>query len=196
MILIGMVKYIQSFQNNKFGMSLQYLKKEVRDEVEFLHAGKHQSSLQVDFNILGIKVSCKVILLLLMGMIQHSQSAQSNKFALSLQYLKNEVGNGVYFLDTDKHQSFLKFALLYFMEVARHAQSTQNRKLITFLQYSKKKVSTLLSCFIVMQNIQIFYWGLPSHVLRYLFLLFLVNRDGSNLKAILSQILKMNAKAS
>ena len=37
-------------------MSLQYLRKEVRDEVEFLHAEKHQSFLQVDFNILGISL--------------------------------------------------------------------------------------------------------------------------------------------
>ena len=37
-------------------MSLQYLKKEVRDEVHFLHVAKYQSSLQVDFNTLGIKV--------------------------------------------------------------------------------------------------------------------------------------------
>ena len=29
-------------------MSLQYLKKEVRDEVDFLHADKHQSFLQGD----------------------------------------------------------------------------------------------------------------------------------------------------
>ena len=72
------------------------------------------------------------MLLLLPDMMKNSQSTQSNKFAISLQYLKKEVGNGVYFLHTDKHQSFLKFAELYFMEVARHAQSTQNRKLITF----------------------------------------------------------------
>ena len=31
-------------------MFLQYLKKEVRDEVDFLHSDKHQSFLQVDFN--------------------------------------------------------------------------------------------------------------------------------------------------
>ena len=73
-------------------MSLQYLKKEVRDEVDFLHADKHQSFLQVDFNTLGIKVSYKVILSLLMGMIKYSQSTQSNKFAISLQYLKKELG--------------------------------------------------------------------------------------------------------
>ena len=36
-------------------MSLQNLKKEVRDEVDFLDAGKHQSFLEVDFNTLSIK---------------------------------------------------------------------------------------------------------------------------------------------
>ena len=66
-------------------MSLQYLKKEVRDEVDFLHVDKHQSFLQVDFNTLGTKVSYKVILSLLLGMIKHSQSSQSNKFSISLQ---------------------------------------------------------------------------------------------------------------
>ena len=35
MIFMGMVKHSQSFQNSKFAMSLQYLKKEVRDEVNF-----------------------------------------------------------------------------------------------------------------------------------------------------------------
>ena len=43
--LMGMVKHSQSYQNSKFAMSLQYLKKEVRDEVDFLHADQHQSFL-------------------------------------------------------------------------------------------------------------------------------------------------------
>ena len=72
-------------------MSLQYLKKGVRDEVDFLHVDKHQSFLEVDFNTLNIKFFCKVILLLLMGMIKHSQSTQSKKLAIVLKYLKNEV---------------------------------------------------------------------------------------------------------
>ena len=50
---MGMVEHSRSSQNNKFAMSLQYLKKEVRDEVDLLDADKHQSFLQVDFNILG-----------------------------------------------------------------------------------------------------------------------------------------------
>ena len=56
-------------------MSLHFTKK--LDEVGFLHADKHLSFLQVDFNILGIKVS-------LMDMIKHSQSTQSNNFAIFL----------------------------------------------------------------------------------------------------------------
>ena len=69
-----MVKHSQSFQNSKFAMFLQYLKREVRDEADFLNADKHQSFLQVDFNTFGIKISYSVILALLMGTIRHSQS--------------------------------------------------------------------------------------------------------------------------
>ena len=43
-----------------------------------------------------------------MDVIKHSQSAQSNKFKISLQYLKKEVRNGVDFLHADKHQNFYK----------------------------------------------------------------------------------------
>ena len=52
--------HFQSSQNAKFTMSLQYLKKEVRDEVDFLHTDKHQSFLKVDFKTLGIKVIYKI----------------------------------------------------------------------------------------------------------------------------------------
>ena len=61
-ILMGMVKNFQGSQKGKFVMFLQYLKKEVRDEADFLHADKHQSFLQVHFNTLGIKFSYKVVL--------------------------------------------------------------------------------------------------------------------------------------
>ena len=84
MVLVGMVKHSQSFQESKFVMSLQYLKKEVKRKLSFC--------MQADFNILGIKVSYKVVLSLLMGRIKHSQSTQSNNFAISLQYLKKKLG--------------------------------------------------------------------------------------------------------
>ena len=90
-----MARHAQITQNNKFAISLQYLKKELSDEVDFLHADKHESLLQIDSMIL-------------MGMVKHSQSFQKSKFAMSLQYLKKEVKDEVDFLHADKHQSFLK----------------------------------------------------------------------------------------
>ena len=40
-IFMGMVKHSQISQNSKFAISLQYLKKEVQDEVDSLHVDKH-----------------------------------------------------------------------------------------------------------------------------------------------------------
>ena len=92
-------------------MALQYLQKQVRDEVEFLHADKHQNFLQVYFTTLVVKVSYSLVLSLLMDMIKYSQNTQINKFAISLQYLKKEVREGVHFMHLDKHQSFYKLTL-------------------------------------------------------------------------------------
>ena len=125
----------------------------MNDEVDFLPVDKHESVLQVDFNTVGIKVSYKVILSLLLGIIKHPQSIQSNMFTISLQYLKKEVRNGVHFLQADKHESFYKSALSLLTEAARHVQSTKNRELVIFLQYKKEKVSQLVLYSIVMQNI-------------------------------------------
>ena len=130
-----MARHALITQNNKFAISLQYLKKEVSDEVDFLRADKHQSFLQFDFNTLGIQVSYKVILSLLMGMIIVLKILK----VISLQYMKKEVRDGVHFLHVDGH-----------LEVERHVQSTQNRKFVIILQCIKKKVSQLLLCSIVM----------------------------------------------
>ena len=46
----------------------QYLKKELSDEVDFLHAGKHESLLQIDSMIL-------------MAMVKYHQSSNNSKFA-------------------------------------------------------------------------------------------------------------------
>ena len=80
-----------------------------------------------------------------MGMIKHSQIAQSNKFTISLQYLQKEVRNGGHFWHADKCKSFYKLILSFLMEVARHVQNTQNRKFVIFLQYIKKNCR---NCFV------------------------------------------------
>ena len=67
---MGIIKHSQITQSNKFAMSLQYLKKEVRDEVDFLHADKHQSFVKVYFNTSDIKVSHKVGIIIINGHYQ------------------------------------------------------------------------------------------------------------------------------
>ena len=42
LFLLVIARHDQSTQNNNFVILLQYLKKEGRDEVDFLHAYKHQ----------------------------------------------------------------------------------------------------------------------------------------------------------
>ena len=53
-----MTRHAQITQNNKFAISLQYVKKELGDEVDFLYADKHERLLQIDNKIL-------------MGMVKH-----------------------------------------------------------------------------------------------------------------------------
>ena len=84
-----MVRHAQIIQNNEFAISLEYLKKEVNDEADYLHADKYESLLQIDAMILT-------------RMVKHSQSCQNSKFGTSLQYLKKEIRNGVHFLLADK----------------------------------------------------------------------------------------------
>ena len=127
MTLIGIVKHSQSSQNSKVTMSLQYIKKEVRKGVHFQLADEHQSFLQVDLNTSGIKAAYKVTLSLLLCLIKHFQSTQSNKFAIPLQYLKKEVRKGVHCVHADEHQSFQKLGLLFLIEVARMSKVTKTR---------------------------------------------------------------------
>ena len=67
----------QITQNNKFAISLQYIKKKVSDEVDCFDADKHQSFLHINTMIL-------------MGMVKHSQSSYDSKFAMFLQYLQKK----------------------------------------------------------------------------------------------------------
>ena len=161
-----MVKHSQSSQNSKFAMSLQYLKKEVKDGVDFLHADKHQSFLKFISTLWASKFPTRLILSLLMGMIKHSEITQSNKFAISLQYLKKEVRNGCHFWHADKRQSFYKLVLSFLMEVARHVQNTQNRKLVIFLQYIKKNCRNSFVFYCDAKLSDILRWS--SHVCSYL----------------------------
>ena len=56
-------------KTNKFAISLQHVKKEVNDAVDFLNADKHERLLKM------------------MVMVKNSQTSQNGKFVMSLQYL-------------------------------------------------------------------------------------------------------------
>ena len=114
MILVGIVKHYLSSPNSKFTMPLQYLKKEVRDEVDFWHVDKHQSFLQVDFNTLGIKDAYKVILSLLLGMIKHSQSTQSNMFPNIFTISQKKRYEGSSFFACSRPSKFLQVGIIVF----------------------------------------------------------------------------------
>ena len=70
-----LARHVQSTQNNKYTISLQYRRENVKDQVEFLPADNSQRFLQSDTVILDV---CG----------QHEQFDQNNKFAISLQYCK------------------------------------------------------------------------------------------------------------
>ena len=59
-------------------MSLQYLKKEVRNGVHFLHADKHQNFY-------------KLALSFLMEVARHVESTENRKLVKFLQYIKKKV---------------------------------------------------------------------------------------------------------
>ena len=81
---VCVIKHAQNTQNNKFAISLQYLKKDVNDEVDFLHADKPKGLLQIDIMIFD-------------GDSQAFPNFQNSKFSMSLQYLKKNVRDEVDF---------------------------------------------------------------------------------------------------
>ena len=134
-------RHAQITQSNKFAISLEYLKKEVSDEVDFLHADKHKSFLQIGTMTFD-------------GDGQEFSKFPNSKFAMSLPYLQKEVRDKVDFLHADKHKSFLqvnfnilsikvfyKVILSLSMGMVKQSQSTQGDKLAIALIYLKKEVS-------------------------------------------------------
>ena len=89
----GYGKALPKFSKKASLQCLYNIPKKIGDEVDFFYVDKHQSFLTVDVNTLGINIfKCdrydhENVKDMVMGMIKHSQSTQSNKFAMSLQYL-------------------------------------------------------------------------------------------------------------
>ena len=53
---VCIARHAQSTQNNKFAISLRYLKENVKDEVDFLPTDKRERLLQINTVILGVCV--------------------------------------------------------------------------------------------------------------------------------------------
>ena len=125
-------------QNNKFVTSLQYFKKEVNDEVDFLHAGKHENVLEIDT-------------IILMKMVKHFQSPQSSKFPMPLLCVKKEVRDEVNFSHANKRQSVLHAdfkilitnvsynVILFLTSMLKHSRSNEISKFANLCHISKKK---------------------------------------------------------
>ena len=71
------IRHAQITQSNKCPISLQNLKKEMSDEVDFLHADKHEL-IQIDSVIL-------------IGLVKHSQISQNSKLAMSYSISKKKL---------------------------------------------------------------------------------------------------------
>ena len=87
-------RYAQSTQN-KFAYLATFPEKHEGGEVDFC--------LQIN-----TKIFCKLIVSLWVCIARYAQNTQSNKFTISLQYLKENTKEEVDFLPADKLQKFLQ----------------------------------------------------------------------------------------
>ena len=104
-ILMGMARPAKITRNNKFAKSLQYLKKEVRDETDFLCRWASQFSINWCYHF-----------------------TQNNRYAMSLQYLKKALSYEVKVLQVDsifflmglpRHAQSTRVNLHYFDDILR-----------------------------------------------------------------------------
>ena len=90
---------------------------------------------------INTKIFYKLIVSLWVCMARHAQSTQNNSFIISLQYVKENVKDGVNFCLLIIVKSFFKVILPFLICVARHVQITQNKKSAISLQYLKTEVN-------------------------------------------------------
>ena len=133
-------KLSQSSYNSKFAMFLQYIRKEVGYEVDFLHAGKYQSfpqggTITTDWND------------------QAFSSIQSNKFSIS-QKISLRWHSFAGFRWTSK---FLQVDIIVFDESGYTCPKYWKNEVGNIFAIFYEKMLQLLLCSFVKQNVQIFY---------------------------------------
>ena len=114
---VCVTRHTQITQDSKFAVSLQYLKKELSDEVDFLHADKHEILLQIDSMIL-------------MGIVKHSQSSQNSMFTMSLCNIsKNKLKMKLVFcmeINIKVSEKFISTLWVSFLQGFLHDQAFSN----------------------------------------------------------------------
>ena len=112
---VCIVRQAQSIQNDKFAISLQYLKENVKDDVDFSPADKHERSLQIDTIILyvqpGIPTLSKITSWLFLCNIQE----------------RSEIDE-VDFLHAYKDGCFLQIYTKTLMGMVKYSQNSHNSK--------------------------------------------------------------------
>ena len=98
----------------KFAISLQYLKENLKDEINSLPANKYHRFLQID-SYCHFRCVCVTRL---------AQITQNNKFAISLQYRKKKLSDEFDFLHADKHGILPQIDTMILMGMSKHFQSS------------------------------------------------------------------------
>ena len=140
-----MVKHSQSTQNNKFAISLQYVKENAKIEACFLLADKHQILFQIYTIILGLcGLACP----------------NYPKYQLCyFQYLMKEESDEVDFLHTDKHESFLQIEIVIF-----DGAWSSIPKVTQYLLYNIQYQLLMFSCdHIICPGLSFLFLYTPAH---------------------------------
>ena len=130
-ILLGIASHAQNTQSNKFAKSLQYLKKKVRDEVDFLcrWRSKFSTSWYYWWTWPSIPKVLKIS-------------------------IKKEVSDEVNFLHADRHQIFLKIDAI-FLDWFGQTSPKYADKFYLYDTSRKKLVMKVIFCMQV--NIKVFH---------------------------------------
>ena len=104
---------------------------------------------------ISIKVSYKLILWFLMEVVKHSRSSQNSKFAVSLQYLKKEVGMKLTFcMQINIKVSYKLISTLWVSKF--RTRWYYHDQAFSSLQYLKKEVRDEVHFFCRQINIKVF----------------------------------------
>ena len=126
-LLMGMIKHSQITQLNKFAISLQHPKKDVRNGGHFGHEDKRQSFY-------------KLVLSFLMEVARHVQNTQNRKLVIFFQCIKKNRCNCVVFHCDAKHSDISRgsshfLCYLFFQQILSWSiYNTRSNHLLSILK--------------------------------------------------------------